>query len=163
MARGRAGPAPASLEAHLRRLTVFVLDTDVVSRTSPVSRDGSRVADWLHRHKGQSVLSVVTLTELRFGVDRLKFEGVSQKAALLNAWLEGIEMFFGARLLAVNARVATRTGHLLAKAKAAGVSPGLADACIAASAELTDRTVVTFNTRHYSAFGVPFRTPGDAR
>lgn len=163
MARGRARTAPASLEALVRRLRVFVLDTDVVSRTSPVSRDGGRVADWLLGHKGQSFLCVVTITELRYGVDRLKFKGASQKATLLDAWLAGIETSFGARLLAVNARIASRTGHLLARAEAAGMSPGLADACIAACAELSDRTVVTFNARHFSAFGVPFRAPEDDR
>ena len=142
---------------------MFVLDTDVVSRTSPVSRDAGRVADWLLGHKGQSFLCVVTLTELRYGVDRLRFKGASQKATLLDNWLEGVETSFGARLLAMNARVAARTGHLLAKAEVAGVSPGLADACIAACAQLTDRTVVTFNARHFSAFGVPFRAPEDVR
>ncbi|TDR87276.1 PIN domain-containing protein [Enterovirga rhinocerotis] len=140
-----------------------MLDTDVVSRTSPVSRDFELVDGWLSRHKGLSFVCVVTLTELRFGVDRLKLRGATRKASILDAWVDGIEDFFGSRLLAVDARVATRTGQLLAKAETAGISPGLADACIAACAQLTDRTVVTFNARHFSAFGVPFRAPEDVR
>lgn len=138
---------------------MFVLDTDVVSRTSPLSRDASDIAAWLMRHKGQSFVSVVTLAELHFGVDRLRLRGQTRKAEVLGTWLVEIERLYESRLLALDAAISRRTGELMAKAEAAGFAPGFADASIAATAELADCEVVTFNSRHFVALGVPHRSP----
>ncbi|WP_375459065.1 PIN domain-containing protein [uncultured Enterovirga sp.] len=138
---------------------MFVLDTDVVSRTSPVSGEGEDLGAWLMRHRGLCFVSVVTLAELHFGVDRLRLRGSTRKADILRAWLSDTERLYAARLLTVDAAISRTTGELLARAEAGGVAPGLADACIAATAELARYEVVTFNSRHFSALGVRHRTP----
>lgn len=138
---------------------MFVLHTDVVSRTSPLSGDARRVREWLLAHEGLSRVSVVTLAELHFGVERLRRRGPNRKADLLSSWLNEIEEGFSSRLLPIDAPISRRTGALLARAEAAGSNPGFADACIAATADLAGFEVVTFNARHFSAFGVSFRVP----
>jgi predicted nucleic acid-binding protein len=138
---------------------VFLLDTDAVSRTSPLSSGGADVRSWLLGHRGHSYISVVTLAELHFGVDRLRRQGASRKAELLNGWLHEIETLFSARMREVDVQVSRRTGELLARAEASGHDPGFADACIAATADLAGYEVVTFNRRHFTALGVPFRVP----
>ena len=144
---------------------MFVLDTDVVSRTSPLSCAGG-VASWLGRHKGLSFLSVVTLAELYGGVERLRLRGNTRKAEVLGVWLQQADDLYASRLLSMDATVSRRAGELLARAEAAGFSPGFADACIAATADAARFEVVTFNARHFTALGVRHRAPsvdGDLR
>ena len=137
---------------------MFVLDTDVVSRTSPLSRAGG-AATWLSLHKGLSFLSVITLAELYGGVERLRLRGSTRKAELLRSWLAQVDDLYASRLLSMDATVSRRAGELLARAEAAGFSPGFADACIAATADTARFEVVTFNARHFDALGVRHRPP----
>ena len=51
---------------------MYLLDTDVISRTSPLSSaDGRSLAAWLQRYGDQAYLSVVSLSEIQYGVARL--------------------------------------------------------------------------------------------
>ena len=48
---------------------------------------------------------------------------------------------------------------MLARAEVAGQRAGFGDACLAATAAELGFSVVTFNTKHFVAFGVPHRRP----
>ena len=73
-----------------------------------------------------------------------------------------VTRIFSARTLPVDAETARRAGELLAGAVARGQDPGLADACIAATAERAGFEVVSFNLRHFALLGAACRPPADS-
>jgi toxin FitB len=139
---------------------VYLLDTNVISRTSPVAAaEWAKVRDWVRLFGRNSYLSVISISELQYGVTRLIEKGADRKARELSAWAEMIITLFAGRLLSVDHEIARRTGELLARAEFAGMKPEFEDACIAATADRHGLTVVTQNLRHFEAFGVPFQPP----
>lgn len=138
---------------------MYVVDTDVISRTSPLSREGGRVGGWLQMHVGLTFLSAATLAELRYGASRLHLRGATRQGAALTVWIETVMSDYEGRVINMGIEVGLRTGEMLARAEKAGFDPGFADACIAASADARGFTVVTFNSRDFTALGVPHRPP----
>lgn len=138
---------------------MFLLDTDVISRTSPLSVRPIAVHDWLAAHEHESFISVLTLSELSRGMVLLRLKGSLRRAKLLEAWILEVEGTVSGRLLDVDRNIGWRAGELLATAEAAGHRPGFVDACLAATAAERRLTVVTFNARHFDALGVPHRRP----
>lgn len=102
---------------------MYVVDTDVVSRTSPLSRERDRVSHWLRMHVGLTFISTATLAELRFGVSRLRLRGAARQAAALAAWVETVMTTFRGRMLEIGMEVGLRTGEMLARAEKAGFDP----------------------------------------
>jgi toxin FitB len=142
---------------------VYLLDTNVISRGSPVaSPDWHLVRHWLQGFGESSYLSVITLSELQYGTARLNEQGATRKAQELSAWVESMIALFHDRFLPVDQQIARRTGELLARAEFAGHKPGFEDACIAATADLHRLTIVTHNVKHFVAFGIPFQQPRDS-
>lgn len=144
---------------------MFVVDTDVISRTSPLSREGHRVGEWLRRHGDVSYICASTIAEMDFGESRLRLRGATRQAAVLASWIELVIGSFERKILPLDLDVGRRTGEMLARAEKAGFDPGFVDACIAATADVHGFEVVTFNARDFAAFGVPHRRPdpGTAR
>jgi predicted nucleic acid-binding protein len=120
------------------------------------------LAEWLAQNGDRTFLSVVTLGELHYGVSRLLQGGSERRATQLQHWIDALLTRYHRRCLPLDLAAAQRTGELLAKAEASGHDPGFEDASLAATADVHRLIVVTFNTRHFRAFGVPFQEPGNA-
>lgn len=142
---------------------MYLLDTNIVSELSPENRapDADLVA-WLRRNGGQCYLSAVTLTEISYGVVRLRQRGATAKARRLATWLDEVVSVRGEHILPVDIDAALRTGALPAIARAAGAAPDIEDAWIAASAELHGMTVLTFDDADFRPMGVAVSNPGAA-
>lgn len=139
----------------------YLLDTNVVSEwTRP--RPDAGVVTWLAEADEDRVfLSVITLAELRHGVERLP---VGARRTRLDAWLrdELLERFED-RILSVDAVTADIWGRVVARAAAAGRALGAMDAFIAATAEQHALTLVTRNTSDFEASGIELLDPWRAR
>lgn len=98
-------------------------------------------------------LSVMTLGEIRTGIDRLRDHDAAQ-ADVFTRWLGELRTRFVDRILPVDARVADRWGRLNAVA-----SRNTVDSLIAATAHVHDLTVVTRNTEDFQGCGVPLLDP----
>ncbi len=138
---------------------MFVVDTDVISRTSPLSREGGRVSEWFRRNGNLSYVSAATIAELQFGGSRLRLRGATRQAAALASWMEFVIGSFGRNIVHLDLAIGRRTGEMLARAEKAGFDPGFVDACVAATADVHGFEVVTFNVRDFAAFGIPHRRP----
>jgi predicted nucleic acid-binding protein len=102
-------------------------------------------------------ISVVTLAELRHGIERMP---AGARRERLDIWLtEQLPLRFEQRVLAVDTGVADAWGRLMAREQAAGRLPGTMDAFIAATAERHDLTVVTRNVADFRALGVRLLNP----
>jgi len=128
----------------------FLLDTNVVSEwVKP--RPHQAVVAWLNRiEEEEAFLSVVTLMELRYGVDCMP---TGARQARLDKWLhENLPQRFEGRLLSVDERVADVCGALMARRKRAGKSMGTMDAFIGATAIVHGLVLAT---RNVADFGFP--------
>lgn len=125
----------------------FLLDTNVVSEWTKV-RPNAGVLTFLHEVDEDRVfLSVVTLAELRHGVERLP---LGHHRALLDRWLcDGLPLRFESRILPVDPAVADAWGRLTAQGEARGRALAVMDALIAATASVHQLTLVTRNTADF--------------
>jgi toxin FitB len=121
----------------------FLLDTSVVSEwTKPYPDPG--VIEWLEAVDEDRVfLSVVTLVELRYGLERL---AAGKKRKRLEEWFEHeLPLRFEERVLNIDAEVANMCGKLVAHRETEGRPIEAMDALLAATAEVHRLTVVTRN------------------
>lgn len=126
----------------------FLLDTNVVSEwVKPRPNPG--VIAWLAEvDEDRAYLSVVTLAEIRHGVERLPN---GSRRRQLDAWLrDELPLRFEGRVLPVDEAVAESWGGLVARREETGRPIGVTDAFIAATANVHALKLVT---RNESDFG----------
>ncbi|MFG6414413.1 type II toxin-antitoxin system VapC family toxin [Roseateles sp. DC23W] len=136
----------------------YLLDTNVLSELRRRQPD-ARVAAWFaKRPPGTLYLSVLTLGELRKGVEVL--EDASRRLVLLD-WLETeLPAYFTGRVLNVDAAVADRWGRIVAQA---GRPLPAIDSLLAATALQHGLILVTRNVRAVQGLsGLSVLNPWDA-
>ena len=135
----------------------YLLDTNAVSEWVRPRPDPG-IVRWLDEvDEDRTYLSVITLGELRKGVDRL---ADGRRRGRLDQWLTNeLPGRFSGRLLSVDAAVADKWGQLLARAENAGRTVAAVDALIAATANVHSLKVVTRNVGHFRDAGVEVVSP----
>ena len=123
---------------------MFLLDTNVLSEwVKP--RPNLGVVAWLaEADEDRIFISVITLAELRFGVDQL---APGRRRTRLDTWLrEELTGRFEDRILPIDGPVADACGMLLARGEARGRPIATMDAFIAATTMVHRLALVTRNT-----------------
>jgi toxin FitB len=135
----------------------YLLDTNAISEWVKPRPDPG-IAQWLDEvDEDRTYLSVITLGELRKGVDRL---ADGRRRARLDRWLASeLPDRFGGRMLPVDAAVADEWGRLLARTENAGTPVGGTDALVAATAKVHGLQVVTRNVGPFRDTGVGVLSP----
>jgi hypothetical protein len=125
----------------------FLLDTNVVSEWVKPRPDPG-VVGWLEAVDEDRVfLSVITLAELRHGVDRM---ATGDRRQRIDEWLrDALPLRFEGRVLAIDEAVADAWGCVMAEREAIGRRLEPMDAFIAATAKVHDLAVVTRNTSDF--------------
>lgn len=125
----------------------FLLDTNVVSEWSKAVPN-PRLLTWLAEvDEDSTFLSVITLAELRYGIERLPS---GKRKHNLQEWLgEDLRLRFEGRILSVDAAIADQSGRLVAQSEKLGRAMDTADALLAATAKLYELTLVTRNTSDF--------------
>jgi predicted nucleic acid-binding protein len=125
----------------------YLLDTNVISEaTRP--KPNAKVIAWLRSlPTEEQFLSVLTVGEIRNGVERLED---ARRREMLRLWLErDLTARFGDRLLAVTASVAERWGRLRAEVRRP--LPTI-DSLLAATALHHDLRLATRNERDFAGY-----------
>ncbi len=132
----------------------YLIDTNVLSELRRRDPD-PRVVEWFSRRPPTALyLSVLTLGELRKGIECLA-EG-DRKLALLD-WLEvELPAFFAGRILPVDSSVAARWGQLMAQA---GRPLPAIDSLLAATTLAHGLSLVTRNLKDFSLPGLVVLNP----
>jgi toxin FitB len=125
----------------------YLLDTNVISEHSR-PQPNPRVVAWLRALPiDEQFLSVLTIGEIRNGVERLDDHPRRER---LRLWLErDLPDLFGDRLLGVTAMVADRWGRLRAQVRR---SVPTTDSLLAATALQHDLRLVTRNERDFQGY-----------
>lgn len=132
----------------------YLIDTNVLSELRRKSPDPGVVAWFSQRPPATLHLSVLTLGEIRKGIEGVGDE--VRKQTLID-WLEtDLPTFFTGRILDVNGAVADRWGRLVA---AAGRPLPTIDSLLAATALEHDLVLVTRNTKDFAGLPVEVFNP----
>lgn len=132
----------------------FLLDTNAISEWQK-PRPNSGVIAWMDSaDEDQLFLSVVTLAELRYGVQRM---ATGSRHRRYEQWLEHeLPARFEGRILAVDQGIADTWGRIVAQCASAGKSISAIDGFLAATAQVHDLTLVTRNVRHFTVLKAVF-------
>ena len=127
----------------------FLLDTNLVSEWSKARPDPG-VIGWLaDADEDRVFVSVVTLAELRHGVERL---AIGRRRNRLNEWIENELLFrFDQRILPIDAVTADAWGRIVAHRESLGRPIGTMDAFIAATAQVHKLTLATRNQNDFES------------
>jgi predicted nucleic acid-binding protein len=131
----------------------YLLDTNLISETRKIRADAGVIAFLAAADAAGLFLSVLTLGELRKGVEA-KRRADPTAADRLGAWVDSIETTFADRVLPIDAPTARLWGEL-----SAGRTLPVIDTLIAATAITRGFTLVTRNTRDVAGTGVPALDP----
>ena len=136
---------------------VYLLDTDVISenRKGDMANPGVRAvfAD-KSRNSIDVYLSVVTIGEMRRGVERIRHRGDDTQATRLGRWLKLVTTTFAESILPFD----EETAHVWGRLRVPNPENPL-DKQIAATALIHDLTVVTRNTGHFESTGARLLNP----
>lgn len=136
---------------------MYLIDTNVISeaRKGPRADGGVRAFfAGVSLDQAPIFLSVVTLGELRRGVELIRHRADVLQARRLETWLQAILTDFADNVLPIDADIAQLWGRLCAPRAENAI-----DKLIAATALLHGLTVVTRNQKHFASTGVPVLDP----
>lgn len=135
----------------------FLLDTNVISELVKPEPE-TNVVRWIEETDESLIfLSVITLGEIRNGIERLT---LGRRRGQLESWLRiDLPARFQDRILPVDESVAERWGALSAIATANGKPVPVIDGLLAATAVHHDLMLVTRNVQDVAGTGVPTLNP----
>lgn len=131
-----------------------LVDTNVLSELRKRDRCDANVARWFEScPAGDIYISVLTIGEIRRGVERLRRRD-GEAAAALDGWLRRLLAEHGDRVLPVSPEVAEEWGRL----NVPDPLPVI-DGLLAATAKVCDLTLVTRNVKDVERTGVRCLNP----
>jgi predicted nucleic acid-binding protein len=136
---------------------MYLVDTDVISEARKGEKANPGVCDFFKAARVEAIplyLSVVTIGELRTGVERLRHRGDTAQAKRLERWLRQITTAYAESILPID----EETAHVWGRLRVPNPENPL-DKQIAATALIHDLTVVTRNSDHFSPTGVRLHNP----
>jgi predicted nucleic acid-binding protein len=139
---------------------VYLIDTNVISEARKRERANPGVLAFLRmvaERDEAMYLSVVTVGELRRGVDLIRHRGDGPQAMLLERWIRSVLRQYEDQILPFEAEAAQVWGRLRVPHPEHEL-----DKQIAATALVHDLTVVTRNVQHFVATGVKLLNPFSA-
>ena len=139
----------------------YLLDTNAISELRRKQPD-AKVVTWFAARTAQSLfLSVLTLGEIRKGIETLGTGSVdATRRQALSDWLEvDLPTFFLGRILSVDLPVADRWGYLQAQSRRP--LPAI-DSLLAATALHHNLTLVTRNVHDFEGFRLNVINPWKA-
>ena len=136
---------------------MYLIDTDVISESRKEEKANPGVRQFFadaDRDNVPMYLSVVTIGEMRQGVEIIRHRGDESQARVLERWLERVIDRFEDAILSFDQETAEICGRLRVPNRENPL-----DKKIAATALINELTVVTRNIAHYAPTGVGLLNP----
>ncbi len=138
---------------------MYLLDTNVISevrKKRKANKGVTRFFESIIKNKENLYLSVITIGELRRGVELIRHRGDSRQAIQLEKWLESILDEYQSNIIGIDEDVAQLWGKLRSPHPEHSL-----DKQIAATAIIHGLTVVTRNDKDFIKTGVKILNPFD--
>ena len=132
----------------------YLIDTDLLSLLER-EQPPPKLTAWVQRNEAEIFLSVVSLAELQFGLERAP----ATHQPSLAAWLAEVRRRLAPATEELTEPVLVRWKGLLADLKARNRTMTCEDSLIAATALFHGHTVATRNQRHFEAAQAPVINP----
>jgi len=136
---------------------MYLVDTDVISEARKANKANAGVREFFSKAARENAtlhLSVITIGELRQGVEMIRHRGDVPQAARLERWLDRLSKDYGDAILPFDEETAQIWGRLRVPHPENPL-----DKQIAATALIYDLTLVTRNVAHYERTGVRVINP----
>jgi predicted nucleic acid-binding protein len=136
---------------------LIILDTNVISEPMRTQGDPA-VRDWLDRQDAETLyVTATSLSELLTGIELVA--AGKRKTNLTKSLAALMETLFGPRILPFDRVAATAYASIVGRTRASGYTISVADAQIAALAQVTGFSVATRDTVPFIAAGTPIVNP----
>ena len=133
---------------------MFLLDTNVISEVGKEERCDRNVSAWYSGVTDTDLfISVLTLGEIRRGIERVRNRDL-QQAAAIEHWLQEVARRFTERILPIDSRVADAWGQMYYIRNVPAI-----DGLLAATAKVYNLTLVTRNIQQVQGLGVNLLNP----
>jgi len=136
---------------------VYLIDTNVISESRRKLKANSGVKLFFKQaiQTNQALfVSVITIGELRRGVELIRHQGDTKQANLLAKWLNTLTSNYSSNILGIDEDIAQLWGHLRVPHPENAL-----DKLITATALIHDLTVVTRNEKDFFKTGVKVINP----
>ena len=136
---------------------MYLLDTNVISECRKQNNANMGIINFMQqvkREKSVIHLSVVTLGELRRGVEKIRHRGDIEQAQILETWLANVKQQYQYTILDFDKSCADIWGKLRVPNPENSI-----DKQIAATALVYDLTLVTRNIKDFKDTGVKLLNP----
>jgi toxin FitB len=136
---------------------MYLIDTNVISEARKRARANRGVRAFFRQvilERTPMFISVITVGELRRGVELIRHRGDRRQAERLEGWLEALLTEYQDRILAIDVDIAQLWGRLRVPHPENAL-----DKQIAATALIYDLTVVTRNQADFRQTGVRLLNP----
>lgn len=136
---------------------MYLVDTDVISEARKREKTNPGVHAFFERASQEGTelyLSVITIGELRQGVERIRHRGDKLQAQRLERWLLQVTTAYADRILPLD----EETAHVWGRLRVPNPENPL-DKQIAATALIHDLVVVSRNVDHFAPTGVRVISP----
>lgn len=136
---------------------MLLIDTNIISELWKPNPNQNVVA-WLDAQAMDTIyLSVITIAELRFGIEMMP---AGQRKSIFQRRLNGeVLPAFAGRIKEIDVDVAQSYADLMVLARNKGQGIGIADGYIAATAAVHHLTVITRDISPFEAVGLDFINP----
>ncbi len=138
----------------------YLLDTNIISEFIS-KKPNQKVLDYIKSLDENDIyLSVITIGEIRFGIEKLNKEYQSKRIKILSDWLNNdLMQRFDGRIVDIDKEIMLKWGEINGQLQKIGRPIPIVDSLIASSCLTKGLTLITRNTKDFYNFDIKMINP----